>query len=92
MKQHVEVVLAELSNEKPLFDPVGMTVSKPADDGTQEDVVLGRIVDLVQNEEDDMMMCSVKYDDGSEELFPFAEARERTGHEFDDGIVRLPVC
>ena len=60
-----------------MFDPKGMTVLKHTTDSS---VVMGSIVDVDAVEDDEgesSMVCDVKYEDGSTELFPFHEARDR---------------
>lgn len=62
------------------FDPVGKSVEKHVDleDGGEDGTtvaVQGRIVEVLEEEGD--VLCSVQYEDGSTELFPFAEARDR---------------
>ena len=73
--RHVEAVVVELqaADDGDLcFEPVGKEVEKAGEEG----VVRGRVVEVVEGE-DEELLCSVAYDDGSTELFPFTGARDR---------------
>ena len=76
---HVESVVAELqaTRDADMFDSKGMTVLKHTTDAS---VVMGSIVDVDAVEDDEgesSVVCAVRYEDGSTELFLFHEARDR---------------
>jgi hypothetical protein len=81
--RHVEAVITELqaSNAEGGFDAVGKTVSKFGDDGS---TVLGRIIEVVEGEEENTLFWSVLYDDGSAEAIPFDEISERIVHNEEE--------
>ena len=71
--------MAELqaTRDADMFDSKGMTVLKHTTDAS---VVIGSIVDVDAVEDDEgesSVVCAVRYEDGSTELFPFHEARGR---------------
>jgi hypothetical protein len=81
--RHVEAVITELqaSNAEGGFDAVGKTVSKFGEDGS---TVLGRIIEVVEGEEENTLFWSVLYDDGSAEAIPFDEISERIVHDDEE--------
>jgi hypothetical protein len=76
VQRHVDAVVANLQarsgGDDGVFDPVGRAVCSQANPD-----VLGVVVDLDEGEDGDIL-CKATFDDGSEELFPFHEARART--------------
>ena len=82
VQRHVEAVVAELQarggGSGGVFDPVGRPVRSQANPA-----VLGRVVDLDEGE-DGEVLCKATFDDGSEELFPFHEARARAADAGND--------
>ena len=88
VQRHVDAVVANLQarsgGDDGVFDPVGRAVCSQAYPG-----VRGVVVDLDEGEDGDIL-CKATFDDGSEELFPFHEARARTaeagnGDDSDEG-------